>query len=254
MVGPTGDAATPSADSKRVPSFTPKIRVVPLASSDNPWGPVSASDIMFYRQWTIRLVSMTLLIPKIPRANRGAQVPYRDNLDQWTQIPINCEDLPLAHGFVSEEVDTVIGVPVTLDTCTCPSRTLQFEVEQNTYAHIMALHITGSALSILPNTICKAIATEWLGLASRETELYCPDELDLDDRQIIFTFMGEDNTTVDFRCTASRFLRGGWRERHKRGWAVPIESQPVHPTEPRQWLLGQVEFHRFYHPHAGSRD
>ncbi len=125
---------------------------------------------------------------------------------------------------------------------------------------VSCFHETASAATYLPDDVCQAIATEWLGLPTpdnsgtaaqtpsggksrrRSLDMYCPDHLDLDDHDILFTFVGEHDRVVDFRCTASRFLNAGWREPGDRGWAVPIVGQPVDPVEPSSCILGQVEF------------
>lgn len=71
--------------------------------------------------------------------------------------------------------------------------------------------------------------------------IYCPDSLDLDDHDILFTFEGEDGNPVDFRCTASRFLSSVWREPEDRGTKVLILGKAVTKDEDAKWILGQVE-------------
>lgn len=123
--------------------------------------------------------------------------------------------------------------------------------------------LAGSTESVLPDTVLRRIAEEWLGFTFADSDyqdipdmvdtppstdsdtdsnsnsdqgetaasvsdmdadqseaaasgfdmdIYCPDWLDLDDHDILFTFLGQDLKPVEFRCTASRFLRSVWRE------------------------------------------
>ncbi|KAI0632933.1 hypothetical protein C8Q77DRAFT_856289 [Trametes polyzona] len=179
-----------------VPRFTPPLYVIPTEIT-----PVNPS----YGLWASRLISMTLLVPKVPRSTMQTPVPWRDNLDDFT--PYKVEMPTETQTSATTGSVSALGIAVVLDT--------------------------GSSHSSFPRQVYEAIGTHWLGIPPPQSEeeaysLYCPKALDLDDRDIIFTFQGDDGNPVDFRCGASRFLRSPFRF-PKEG--VDAFDVPIHTTE-----------------------
>ncbi|KAL1948571.1 hypothetical protein VTO73DRAFT_12646 [Trametes versicolor] len=236
-----------------VPTFTPRIRVLPTALAQMRTSNRAISDVKVFRWWTVPLRSISLLVPKKHRVNRSTAVPWRD-MEEWDKHTIVMPDVALdkTSALAGNPAGPHTGIPVILDTC--------------------------SEYSFLPEAVCKRIAIEWLGMttpdphpgdssaelsepsnpdwdsysgedetAAEDSEgpmmnIYCPDSLDLDDHDILFTFEGEDGNPVDFRCTASRFLSSVWREPEDRGTQVLIRGKAVTAGEDAKWVLGQNFF------------
>lgn len=78
------------------------------------------SDVKVFRWWTVRLRSISLLVPKKHRVNRSTAVPWRD-MEEWEKHTIVMPDLAADEppALARNPADPHTGIPVTLDTCTC---------------------------------------------------------------------------------------------------------------------------------------
>ncbi|KAL1939380.1 hypothetical protein VTO73DRAFT_9936 [Trametes versicolor] len=74
---------------------------------------------------------------------------------------------------------------------------------------------TGTSKTYLPKDVHDEIRDSWLGnsqailnlQANRKIQSYCGPERNLDDCEVVFTFIGQDGGSVDFRCPAKPFLK-----------------------------------------------
>lgn len=113
------DDATGTTDQNlRVPTFTPRICVIPTANAphlanQNLDGPYANPIGM----WSVLLDSIALLVPNTPRANRESPVPCRNGSDDWTaHVIMMTASTPTYDGSGEERIPQPL--PVILDTGT----------------------------------------------------------------------------------------------------------------------------------------
>ena len=185
-----------------------------------------------YSTWMLRLLSMTLLVPRVDDAD------YSNDTD-WDAIEI---DVPT--------LDSTEGLTVILDT----GRYRDRQLHEPHDSHLLQ---TGTSHSFFPPTVCNDIFTKWLkepllrsvsatdpsGKKYARFEAYVPDPEVYEKYDIVFKFLGSDGTTYDFRCGAKEFLVSPYRAAD--GYYVPLAAMSAEELAPYAWprpngILGAV--------------
>ena len=153
-----------------------------------------------FTMWTVRLLSMTLLIPQKNDPDYG-----RDCQPDWLPIGIHIPSF-----------DGLPGMRTTFDTGECLS-THEAMKERYTHRCASASLLSGAAVSFFPLPIIGDIRRIWFNDSTfpygghafnnyLDQNIYVRDPSVFKNCDIVFKFMGNDGKVVDFRCDAQKFL------------------------------------------------
>ncbi|PIL27945.1 hypothetical protein GSI_09980 [Ganoderma sinense ZZ0214-1] len=200
-----------------IPEFGPRIAVEEASPQD-----VSNIGERHFRCWTVRLLSMTLLVPLILPPNHGSSdEPY------WKAKTISFPNMD-GHGGMQAELDSASArsyVPISV-----------YNDIRRSWLH-------------QPNNAP--------GVSIVHTDTFLPDANPFQNHDIIFRFKGVDEEEVEFRCSAERFLVSPWFVPEE-GFIVPFKAfRPYKDDETDAATLGMNFFWtaivRFDAEHRGLR-
>ena len=181
--------------------------------------------------WTLRLLSMTLLVPQKPNPDYTLE-----SLPDWRPVEVlmpSTEDAFDGPGGP--------GVRVTFDSCESAHSIPSTQI-------VLTLRI-GSLFSQFPTEVVGQMRRTWLQSHDGRTPVesgadqswfYAQNRGKFKGHDIIFKFVGVDEQVVDFRCDARDFLVSPWRTEH--GHVIPLAEAPPSewPGEPVRATLGLV--------------
>ncbi|KAI0772725.1 hypothetical protein BD413DRAFT_492267 [Trametes elegans] len=103
---------------------------------------------------------------------------------------------------------------------------------------------TGSARTWLPASVVNEMAVTWLRndpalLASSGTAAYCGPERNLDQCEVVFTFVGHNGQPVELRCPAKPFFKAPLRL-ELRGATAPVSGNHYHSNLSRVVQLNTI--------------
>lgn len=132
----------------------------------------------------------------------------------------------------------------------------------------------GTSATFLPRVVHNEIRDNWLRNSSEilnldaneDIDSYCGPERNLDNCEVVFTFIGQDGGPVDFRCPAKPFLRSYFPLPSERGEEHPsrycsiVKYWPLvdkitgkvlpRDSERFYWVLGAVSRFSMHHPRS----
>ena len=178
-----------------------------------------------YRGWIARLLSMTLLEPKIPSPRYSEMI----DRDQWRSYRIAMPGKD--------------GIRVAFDSCEC---SLAVQVPSDHLSDSSA----GSVHNFLPRDVVAKIWQQWLGHGpnaqfKRSQLVHNHPRRNFDGWDIVFEFMGSDMKKVSHRCSAKHFLSSPWTEGLPKGSRyclvkVPKKKAPGFYFKEPTYVLGMV--------------
>ncbi|KAM5535334.1 hypothetical protein V8D89_011019 [Ganoderma adspersum] len=208
----------PGSGSKLLtPEFGPQIPIEEAVPSE-----VANIGERHFRCWTVRLLSMTLLVPLILPPNYGnSGAPY------WEAKTISFPNMD-GHGGMRAELDSASA---------------------RTYVPISVYNDIRRSWLHQRNNLS--------GASTWTSDTFLPGANSFQNHDIIFRFKGGDDDEVEFRCSAERFLVSPWFMPNE-GFVVPFKAfRPTGEGDPEVATLGMNFFWsaivRFDAEHRGIR-
>ncbi len=205
------------------PEFGPKIPVEEALEGDR-----SNFGQRHFRCWTVRLVSMTLLVPLILPPNYGNSGP-----PYWEAKTISFPNMDGLGGMQAE-----LDCGLLLYVLCSASESLTNGVlaaSARTYVPISVYNDIRSSWLHQPNNMPGSLRPGWA------QDTFLSDANSFQDHDIIFKFKGTGDNEVEFRCSAEHFLVSPWFVPGKEVFTVPFKAvRPPQYDEPQAATLGMV--------------